>query len=129
MTMLDSMPEISNLQVGGRGTSKPITYGGDYAWEKPSRIEGMNNRDCLFHLAIVFYNTKDVSKWAKESNETKETLAKLFSAMQGNTHYSKLAVRQQINYAKQALQGKATGSVHTVLGSHASAVRLGLYAS
>ena len=129
MTMLDSMPEISTLEEGGRKTSKPIVYGGKYSWEKPSSIEDMTNRERLFDFAKHFYGTKDMTKWRKASPEQKQNLAKMFSAMQGNSHYSSGAVYQQINYAYQALKGKVTGSIDMTLKNHATAVKLGLYIS
>ena len=125
--IVTSLNAVANLQEGGRANGHPQTYTKDFGWSKPSSIEGMNWRDHMFTLAVTWFGTKDISVWSKANNDSMTDFAKIFSAIQGNTHYSRPAVRQQINYAYQALQRKATGSIETTLEAHAAAVRLGLY--
>tara|TARA_R110002124_G_C8597626_1_gene483978 strand:+ start:143 stop:529 length:387 start_codon:yes stop_codon:yes gene_type:complete len=118
---------IVNCVRGGRGTTKPKTYGGVYSWKKESKVSGLTNRDQLFMLGVLFFQTKNIYVWDKATPKQADELAKLFSTWQGNSHYSGGAVKQQIAYAKQAFEGKVSGSIDTTLEAHASGVRLNLY--
>jgi hypothetical protein len=129
MKMIQSLSAVANLKEGGRANGV-MAYGKQFGWSKPSSIEGMTWRDHMFSFAMSWFGTKDINVWAKADKDSMNEFAKLLSDRQGNLYYSRRAVRQQIRFAQQALQGKASSKrINQTLAAYASAVRLNLYIS